>query len=213
MKVSGEVTLRAPVDRVWAALLDPAILVRTIPGCERLETIGDNSYAMTVTVGVAAVRGTYAGTCALHDLQEPHSLRMTAEGSGAPGTIAADVEAQLQSNDDGSTTLRYDCQMVVGGMIAGVGQRMLGSVSRRLTAEFLQGIDDVLAGAPDSATAGAPEPAASPVDVEPSAGVYTAAPSTGVSAAGHQDFLRGIAVGAGLVTLGVLLGSRLGRRR
>ena len=215
MKVSGEATLRAPVDRVWAALLDPAILVRTIPGCERLETIGDNSYAMTVTVGVAAVRGTYAGTCALRDLQEPSSLRMTAEGSGAPGTIAADVEAQLESNPDGSTTLRYDCQMVVGGMIAGVGQRMLGSVSRRLTAEFLQGIDDVLAGAPDPAAAAAVASAPAPGAVDGSPGVYTAAhaPSSGASAAGHHDFLRGIAVGAGLVTLGVLLGSRLGRRR
>jgi len=207
MKVSGEVTLRAPVEQVWDALLDPAILVRTIPGCERLETVGENAYAMTVTVGVAAVRGTYAGTCALHDLEAPHSLRLTAEGSGAPGTIAADVEARLSRNDDGTTTLDYDCQMVVGGMIAGVGQRMLGSVSRRLTGEFLQAVDDVLAGV--SATA--PATVVEQPDGSPEGVVYSA--PAAAAPTGHQDFLRGVAVGAGLVTLGVLLGSRMGRRR
>ena len=204
MKLSGEFTLRAPAEQVWEAMLDPAILVRTIPGCERLETIGENSYAMTVTVGVAAVRGTYAGTCALHDLQAPTSLRLTAEGSGAPGTIAADVEAKLSANADGTTSLSYDCQMVVGGMIAGVGQRMLGSVSRRLTAEFLQGIDDVLAGVAAPVAVTAPT-------VESAPGVYAAPPQP--ARGQQQDFLRGVAVGAGLVTLGVLLGTRLGRRR
>ena len=53
MKVTGQATLHAPVEKVWEALLDPAVLVRTIPGCERLEATGDHSYAMTVTAGVA----------------------------------------------------------------------------------------------------------------------------------------------------------------
>lgn len=207
MRLSGHATLQAPVERVWEALLDPAVLVRTIPGCERLETIADNEYAMTVTVGVAAVRGTYAGTCLLHDLVAPTSLRLTAEGSGAPGTIAADVEATLGSNDDGTTSISYECQMVVGGMIAGVGQRMLGSVSRRLTGEFLKAVDEVLLGVPGATAEPAPPVAGVP---ERTGAVYEA---PAAPAAGHQDFLRGIAVGAGLVTLGVLLGTRLGRRR
>ena len=206
MKLSGDATLQASVEKVWDALLDPAVLVRTIPGCERLETIGEHQYAMTVTVGVAAVRGTYAGTCTLHDLVEPTSLRLTAEGSGAPGTIAADVEATLRRNADGTTSISYDCQMVVGGMIAGVGQRMLGSVSRRLTGEFLKAVDEVLLGVP----------AAVPLSAVPATGA-PGAPEVHLAprapAGGNQEFLKGVAVGAGLVTLGVLLGTRLGRRR
>ena len=69
MKISGEAVLEAPVEQVWNALLDPAVLVRTIPGCERLQTTGENAYDMTVTAGVAAIRGTYTGTCELSDLQ------------------------------------------------------------------------------------------------------------------------------------------------
>ena len=95
MKVTGEATLNAPVDQVWAALLDPAVLVRTIPGCERLEATGENSYAMTVTAGVASIKGSYAGTVSLTDLPDPNAFLMKAAGAGGPGTVSADVTVTL----------------------------------------------------------------------------------------------------------------------
>ncbi|MDQ4051656.1 MAG: SRPBCC domain-containing protein, partial [Actinomycetota bacterium] len=82
MKISGANVLPFPVAQVWDALLDPRVLVRTIPGCERLETTGDNTYAMTVTAGVAAIKGTYDGTCSLSDLKEHESLTMRLQGAG-----------------------------------------------------------------------------------------------------------------------------------
>ena len=90
MKFTGENVLAAPVEQAWDALLDPAVLVRTIPGCERLEALdpavsGDNAYAMTVTAGVASIKGTYAGSCVLTDLVEHESLVMKLDGAGAPG--------------------------------------------------------------------------------------------------------------------------------
>lgn len=204
MKIAGEATLQAPVDRVWNGLLDPAVLVRSIPGCERLEATGEHSYAMTVTVGVAAIKGTYAGTCSLSDLHEHESLRLTGEGAGAPGTISADVTVRFADNGDGTTTLTYDADTVVGGMIGGVGQRMLTSVSRRMAAEFFGALEQVITGvapvAPAAERAGAPS----------AASVFTAPPP---AAGDRTEFLRGVAVGAGLVALGVVLGSRLGRRR
>ena len=206
MKITGEATLQAPVATVWEALLDPAVLVRTIPGCERLEATGENSYAMTVTVGVAAIRGTYSGTCSLTDLEEHKSLRLTGQGSGAPGTISADVAVQFADNGDGTTTLTYDADTVVGGMIAGVGQRMLTSVSRRMAAEFFGALEQVVTGVAPVA------PAAERAATSGPTAVFTA-PARAAGGGGQQEFLRGLAVGAGLVTLGVLLGSRLGRRR
>jgi carbon monoxide dehydrogenase subunit G len=209
MRIAGEATVQAPVQAVWGALLDPAVLVRTIPGCERLETVGENSYSMTVTVGIAAIRGTYAGACTITDLQPHESLRLKAEGSGAPGTIAADVDVRFSANEDGTTTLHYDADTVVGGMIGGVGQRMLSSVTRRLAVEFFTAVEQVLMGGPTEAAA-APttqtgEPAATPGVFTPPAKI--AAPSS------SRDFLTGVAVGAGLVALGVVLGAVAGRRR
>ena len=61
MRISGSSTLEAPVDKVWEAILDPAVLARCLPGCETLAVIDEDRYAMSVTAGVAAIQGTYAG--------------------------------------------------------------------------------------------------------------------------------------------------------
>src|SRR4051795_8858058 len=131
MKIAGSNVVDQPVEKVWEALLDPRVLVATIPGCERLEETGDHTYAMTVSAGVAAIKGTYDGTCALWRPPEPASLTMKVQGAGAPGTIGATVSVAFDDNGDGTTLLKYDADAVVGGMIGGVGQRMLSSVSKR----------------------------------------------------------------------------------
>ncbi|HET9997408.1 MAG TPA: carbon monoxide dehydrogenase subunit G [Nocardioides sp.] len=206
MRIAGENVLHAPVERAWDALLDPAVLVATIPGCERLVATGENSYDMTVTAGVAAIKGTYAGTCVLSDLSEPASLVMKLDGAGAPGTIGATVNVGFADGGDGTTRVTWDADAVVGGMIGGVGQRMLTSVSKRMAGEFFGNVDQALAGTLAAASVG-PSP-----DVAPVAGqVFTAPPSSGVSS--QADFVKGIAVGAGLVLLGVVAGALFGRRR
>ncbi len=232
MKVAGEAVLNAPVERVWSALLDPQVLVRTIPGCERLETTGENAYAMTVTAGVAAIRGTYSGTCELRDLEPHRSLVLKAAGAGAPGTIAADVKVAFADNGDGTTHLAYDADSVVGGMIGGVGQRMLTSVSKRMAGEFFGAVNDVLNGVPAAAVAEAAAEAVAGLAEEASAGTTAGAsvagpgagpavgqafvaPSrpAGAGAVSGRDLVKGIGIGAGLVLLGVVAGALAGRRR
>jgi len=212
MKIAGADTVPFPVEKVWDALLDPQVLVATIPGCERLEETGEHTYAMTVTAGVAAIRGTYNGTCALSDLQEHESLVMKLQGAGAPGTVDATVDVSF-SAEDGGTRISYEADATVGGMVGGVGQRMLGSVSKRMAGEFfgnvgkaLSGEGAVAAAAPGAApdTAGA-EGAGTP-------GVFTAPPKAG-GLTSQDDFLKGVAVGAGLVLAGVVVGGLFGRRR
>ena len=216
MKFTGDATLNAPVDKVWDALLDPSVLVRTIPGCERLEATGENAYAMTVTAGVAAIKGTYSGSCKLSDLQPHQSLVMKLQGAGAPGTIGADVSVGFADTGDGRTTITYDADAVVGGMVGGVGQRMLTSVSRRMAGEFFGNVDSAIAGELVGAAAG-PDGAAAPAGAGPAGsavaqpGVFVAPPKP--SGIGSQDdFVKGIAIGAGLVLLGVVVGSVFGRR-
>jgi len=204
MKVAGEAVLNAPVHRVWDALLDPAVLVATIPGCERLEATGENAYAMTVTAGVASIKGTYAGTCELSDLSPHESLLLKASGSGAPGTVGADVRVSFTDRGDGTTGLSYAADAVVGGMIGGVGQRMLTSVSKRMAGEFFSAVDGVLTGATADAAAGsgAAQTGAGP---DRAAGVFTA-PARAPRSGSPDDFVKGVVVGAALVVLGVLLG-------
>ena len=102
--------------------------------------------------------------------------------------------------------MTWDADAVVGGMIGGVGQRMLTSVSKRMAGEFFGNVDKALSGTLAAA------PVGSSPDAAPVAGqVFTAPPSSAVSS--QADFVKGIAVGAGLVLLGVVAGALFGRRR
>ena len=199
MKVSGDATLHAPIERVWEALNDPAVLVRTIPGCERLEATGPDSYTMVVTAGVASIKGTYSGEVKLSDQQRPGSFVMSASGAGAPGTVSTDVQVRL-SEVDGGTRLSYDADAVIGGMIGGVGQRMLAGVAKKMAGEFFAAVDDVLTG----------KAVAAPV-AEAEAGVYVAPPQP--ARAAPSGFLAGAFVGAEIALAGVVVGAVFGRRR
>jgi len=206
MKVSGSATLHAPVEKVYAALNDPAVLVRTIPGCERLERAGEDAYKMTLNAGVASVRGTYAGDVRIADQRPPTAFMLRASGAGAPGTVSADVQVQLAPGDDGTTVLSYDADAVVGGMIGGVGQRMLAGVATRTADQFFAAVDAVLTGAAPATEvrpAGAPAAAGQPA-------VFTAPPRAPGPFGGQ--LAAGVALGAAAALLGVLVGGWVARR-
>jgi uncharacterized protein len=233
MRIAGNATLHAPVEAVYQALKDPRVLVRTIPGCERLEQVGDDAYAMTVTAGVASVRGTYAGDVRLTDQRAPNGFVLRASGSGAPGTVSADVAVELASGDDGTTLVSYDADAVVGGMIGGVGQRLLSSVAKRTAGEFFTNVDEVLTGGVEEAVAGdgAPLPA-TPAVGAPTTGAGEAGAAARPAAAGAGprvysaparrgrdatalpggEFAAGVVLGAAAALLGALVGGYLARR-
>jgi carbon monoxide dehydrogenase subunit G len=205
MKVAGEAVLHAPIDKVWAALNDPAVLVRTIPGCERLEATGPDAYAMTVSAGVASIKGTYAGNVALSDQQQPNSFIMKASGAGGPGTVSADVKVAL-AEVNRNTRLTYDADAIVGGVIGGVGQRMLAGVAKKMAGEFFGNVDDVLTGNE--------KPAIVPASTADAPGVFVAPQRQSAlgSLGGDNNFVLGAIVGAAIALLGVLVGARTGRR-
>jgi carbon monoxide dehydrogenase subunit G len=218
VKISGEATLHGPVQRVYEALNDPAVLVRTIPGCERLERTGPDAYSMVVSAGVAAIKGTYVGEVVLTDQQPPHHFVLKAAGSGGPGTVSAQARVRLADRDGATTTLTYDADAVVGGMVGGVGQRILTGVARRTADEFFAAVNEVLAGAGPTELAGAGP--TEPAEVAATGGV-PAAPAGAVAPAvftrppavrAGADFARGVVFGAAAALAGVLVGAAIARR-
>src|SRR5919204_2395128 len=102
MEICGSYTFNARPNRVWALLMDPVVLSSCIPGCDRLEPDGENRYRVTLTVGMAAITGTYDGTVILTDKVEPSSYRLIVEGQGRPGFVKGSSTIALRS--DGAAT-------------------------------------------------------------------------------------------------------------
>ena len=149
MKFSGEARLKATPEQVWAALHDPGTLARALPGCESLTTTGLDAYAVTVTAGVAAIKGTYDGRVAMTNQQPPTALTMTAQGVGGPGTVEASVEVRLAPDAAGGSVVTYDADAVVGGAIGAGWLQAPGSPQARSSPQAPSGI-------PPSAARGLP---------------------------------------------------------
>ncbi|WP_327091072.1 carbon monoxide dehydrogenase subunit G [Nonomuraea sp. NBC_01738] len=219
MKVAGSAVLGIDRDRVWAALQDPEVLVRTIPGCERLEANGPDTYRMTVQAGVAAIKGLYHGEVGLAEPSPPESFVLRARGQGAPGTVDATVRIRL-SEEGGGTRVDYDAEAVVGGMIGGVGQRMLGSVAKRTAGEFFSAVERHLAGAAVASGVAGGDLApvtpgvvgASGGDAQPSGRVYEREVREHTTTR-PWVMLASFGMGAGVALTGVAIGWLFGRAR
>jgi carbon monoxide dehydrogenase subunit G len=143
MKLEGSYDVSAPRQKVWDAFLDPERLRQAIPGCEKLEALGNDEYKATMKVGVGGVKGTFEGKVRLSDKKPPESYRMSVEGTGGPGFVRGDTLISL-SDTAGGTRVAYTADLQVGGLIASVGQRMLGGVSKMMADKFFGKMGELL---------------------------------------------------------------------
>ena len=144
MKVSGRRRVPYQRDVVWASLLDPAVLQKSMPGCERLSERGEHDYETEVAVGIAAIKGRYKGSVRLLDLDPPNGYRMAVEGGGGPGRVRGEGTIRLTAVN-GETEITYEGEAKVAGPVAAVGQRLLTPAARRLIGQFFDQFERELA--------------------------------------------------------------------
>lgn len=134
MNLSGGYRLPASPDRAYSLLQDPVVLARCMPGCERLDWIAENEYAMRMKMMLASVSGLFDGKVRLAD-QIPRSFRLIVEGSGKIGFMKGDGRLTVAPDGDGSS-IAFDGEVHVGGTIANVGQRLMDMTARMLINRF-----------------------------------------------------------------------------
>lgn len=141
MNIDVEHTYAVSRETLWNLLHDPARMARWIPGCEKLEAAGPDRYAVTLKVGVAAIKGTYTGSVQIRDKEFPSRYTLAIEGSAAPGFVRGTATMELAEQAANQTKLSVKGQAQVGGLIASVGQRFLTGIARQLTQQLLDNIE------------------------------------------------------------------------
>ena len=140
MKLSGTYTINAPRERVWAKLNDIEALRTLVPGVESLEEVEPNSYKGVAKIGLPGVKGEYTGSVKLVDINPLESYRLIGEGRGRPGHVKGEGTITLTEEGPGATTLHYAGDVQIGGMIAGIGQRLLGGAAKMLVDQGLKAL-------------------------------------------------------------------------
>jgi carbon monoxide dehydrogenase subunit G len=140
MKLEGTHQLHAPPTKVFQCLVDPVVLQRCIPGCESLESTGENRYAARIRTGVGTIKGLFTGTVRLEDMRPPEHYRIVVEGKGSPGFLKGSGDLDLTEEGNG-TVIKYTGDIQVGGTIAGVGQRMIQGTAKMMAAQFFLALE------------------------------------------------------------------------
>ncbi len=140
MKIEGSHQLNAPRERVYQCLIDPEVLQRCIPGCERLEKTGENTYAATIRAGVGSIKGVFNGNVRLEDMRPPEHYRIVVDGKGGPGFLKGSGDFELAAQGD-TTVIKYSGELQVGGTIASVGQRMIQGTAKMTASQFFTALE------------------------------------------------------------------------
>ncbi len=141
MRIEGQYTVPGPREQVWALLLDPEGIRQCLPGCVRIGAVGENQYEATLKIGIAAVRGTYVGKVQITDIRPLQGYTMAVEGSGKAGFVRGRATLDLE-DQGGNTLVKLGGEAQVGGLVASVGQRMLGGVAKMMMGEFFTRLSD-----------------------------------------------------------------------
>jgi len=145
VQIEGTYAFKAKRQAVWDAFQSPKSLTSCIPGCERFEPDGEGGYDVSMKVSIGPITGAYRAKITLSEQQAPSSFKMAVRGSGTGGTIAGEGMLTLAEKDGGTeVTVRGDAQ--VGGVVARVGQRLLGSASKSLLDKFFSCIASKIEG-------------------------------------------------------------------
>ncbi len=125
----------ASPEQLWQSLNDPAVLTRCIPGCRGMTALGPDAFRIELQLRVAAVGGTFEGEIGLRDKEAPYRCRVAVSGAGSLGHGNGEASFEIVAHKSGSQ-LTYSGGGEIGGLVAGVGQRILGSVSKHLIGRF-----------------------------------------------------------------------------
>lgn len=140
MKIAGSHAVHVEREHAYRLLQDPDVLARAMPGCDRLVRIGPDEYEMRMKMVISSIQGLFSGKVRVADQNPPQSFRLIVEGSGKVGFVNGNGLLTLVLQE-GSTEVRYEGEVQVGGMIAGVGQRLLDTTARFIIRKFFEKLE------------------------------------------------------------------------
>ncbi len=153
MKIEGRFMFPASSQEVWDLLTDPQSLQHCTPGCKQLNEIATDEFAATMEVGIGPIKGIFSGKISMKEKVPPRSYKLIVEGSGAAGFVRGEGALTLQDEAGDQTAVHVYGDGQVGGVMAGVGQRLFEGVAKQLMGQFFQCMQNRLVARREKTTA------------------------------------------------------------
>ncbi|MCJ7723163.1 MAG: carbon monoxide dehydrogenase subunit G [Anaerolineales bacterium] len=144
MKLVGEYTFNGPREEVWKIMRDPDVLVTALPGTKSLKQVSEKEYDGEVNIRIGPISGSFSGKLTVSNEIPPESITLTVEGKGKVGFLKGAGDVELIDRGDGTTLMRYNGEVQVGGKVASVGQRLFDTVSKSMIKQGLNKLNQTL---------------------------------------------------------------------
>lgn len=138
MKLNGKFIVDAPRASIWDALNDTETLKGLVPGARSLTRTGDDEFQAAMSVGVGPIKANFDGKLEITERAEPDYNRMRITGNAKQGRISGEATVSAVELAPDRTEVTVDGDVQVGGMLARVGQRMLGGLSQQMMQQFFK---------------------------------------------------------------------------
>ncbi len=209
MQMTDSQRIPASREAVWAALNDPEVLKRCIPGCESLEKTSPTDMTASVVLKVGPVKAKFGGKVTLSDLDPPNGYRISGEGSGGvAGFAKGGATVKLDEDGPDATLLHYEVDAQIGGKLAQLGGRLIDSTAKKLAGEFFESFAAALAPPAPEAAAGAPAGAGTEEgapDASPDAAPDAASAGSEADQGKKKGWFGGLFSGSGATSSAVAL--------
>ena len=144
MKLEGEYIFNGSQEEVWKLVRDPEVLATALPGTQKLDQVGENEYEGEMNVRIGPVAGMFTGKIIVSDEVPPESCTLTVDGKGKPGFANGVGHVNLIPQEDGTTLMKYEGDVQIGGRLASVGQRLLDTTSKSMIRQGLETLNQAL---------------------------------------------------------------------
>jgi len=144
VKIEGDYLFNGPQDEVWTLIRDPEVLATALPGTKSLDKVGENEYVGEMNVRVGPVAGLFMGRLVVSNEIPPESCTLSVEGKGSPGFINGTGNVILNDQGAGTTLMKYEGEVQIGGKLASVGQRLLDTASKSTIRQALEALNVAL---------------------------------------------------------------------
>ena len=144
MLLTGKHVVNAAPSKVWQLLMDTDTLARIVPGISKLEKNGDNSFISTISMKLGPVNSSFNGNLQMEDIEQEKGFTLKVQQNSKIGNANAAIKIVLTSSAESQTEVAFEGDVKLSGMLASMGQRLLGSVANTLSKQFFTNMEKEL---------------------------------------------------------------------
>ncbi len=145
MLLTGNEIVNADPSSLWKMLMDPVFLAKVLPHISSLQQLSEACYQATFSIKIGPINGNFSGNLQLKDIVEENSFTLSTLQQSKMGNANADILINLLLLDDSRTEVKFDGDIKLSGMLARVGQRLVGGIANTLTKQFFENLHKELA--------------------------------------------------------------------